>query len=294
MPVLATRSFAAMLPDGNCSPLNSIWLGTVARPLQLPQLGHIFLLFPGDTAVSCNNTTLNPTQYSLLTNPNEPITLAPAAVGQPCGQTLVLMLSPGFILDMADFLNIPPGLNQLLHNIPLPQGDELSYLLAALAQACAPPFQPDMADELMLEVVGEVLRLLRLRQEALLSLATRKQSTVADLLPRLLQARQFVEARYLEAIKVADVAGYVALSEFHFARLFKAAFNMSLHQYIMQLRLDEARRCLLTAEYLVDFSITDLSLQVGYSSLSSFIHAFKRRFGLSPANYQTQFQNEQV
>ncbi len=201
----------------------------------------------------------------------------------------MLLLSPGFILDMAEFLNIPPGFNQLLHNVPLPQGDELSFLLAELAKACAPPAQLALADELLLDIVGEVLRLLRLRQQALDALAQRKQSTINDLLPRLLQARQLVEARFLDDLKVEDVATAVALSEFHFARLFKATFGESLYQFIKRLRLDEARHRLLAN----DVPVTELGLQVGYSSLSSFIHAFQRRFGLSPAQYRTQSQNKQ-
>ena len=149
-----------------------MWLGRVTRPFRLPHLGHIFLVFPGETAVSCNQITLNPNQYTLLTNPDEPVILTGTAV--PQGQTLVLLLSPGFILDMADFLNIPPGLNQLLHNVPLPQGDDLSFLLAELAKACPPPGEVELAEELMLDVVGEVLRLLRLRQQAVDALAQRK------------------------------------------------------------------------------------------------------------------------
>lgn len=276
-----------MVAEGACSPLNGMWLGRVIRPFLLPQIGHIYLIFPGETAVSCNHITLNPNQYTMLTNSAEPVTLRGTAV--PQGQTLVLLLSPGFILEMADFLNIPPGLNQLLHNVPLPQGDELSFLLAELAKACAPPAQLALADELLLDVVGEVLRLLRLRQQALGALAQRKQSTVDDLLPRLLQARQLVEARFLDDLKVAEVATAVTLSAFHFARLFKAAFGESLYQFIKRLRLDEARHRLLAD----DVSVTELSLQVGYSSLSSFIHAFRQRFGHSPAQYREQLQNEQ-
>lgn len=287
MPVLTSTAFAELQPAGECSPLNGIWLGRVTRPFLLPQLGHIFLIFPGETAVSCNQITLNPNQYTLLTNPDEPVTLRGTAVNQ--SQTLVLLLSPGFILEMASFLNIPPGLNQLLHNVPLPQGDELSFLLAELTQVCAPPGQIALAEELLLDVVGEVLRLLRLRQQALDALVQRKQSTADDLLPRLLQARQLVEARFLDDLKVADVATAVTLSEFHFARLFKAAFGESLYQFIKRLRLDAARHRLLADTV----SVTELGLQVGYSSLSSFIHAFRRRFGLSPAQYREQLQNEQ-
>ncbi len=280
MPLLNNTSFAGVVATASCSPLNCIWLGAVERPLRLPQLEHIFLLFPGETAVSCNNSTLHPNQYSLFTAQTEALTLEPIA--PDASPTLLLLLSPGFILEMAHFLNIPDSLNHLLHSIPLPQGDELSFLLAELVTVCTPPAQQNTAEELMLEVVGEVLRLMQLRQQALRTLAHHKQSTIDDLLPRLLQARQYVEARYLQPIRVAEVAEIVALSEFHFARLFKTAFDMSLHQFMMRLRLDEARRCLLAT----NVSVTELGLHVGYSSLSSFIHAFKRRFGVSPSHYQ--------
>lgn len=287
MSTLASRSFVGLLAQGPCSPLNRVWLGQVTRPFPLPNLGHIYLIFPGETAVACNNVTLNPNQYTWLTQIDEPVILTGTAVPQaPC---LVLLLSPGFALDMADFLGISPDLNQLMHNVPLPQGDELSYLLADMVAACTPPANLALVEELMLEIVGELLRLLRLRQQALAALAQRRQSTVDDLLPRLLQARQLVEARFLDELQVVDVATAVSLSEFHFARLFKAAFGESLYQFIKRLRLDEARRRLLASEV----AITELGLQMGYSSLSSFIHAFRRRFGLSPAQYRDQLQNEQ-
>jgi AraC-like DNA-binding protein len=287
MSILTSRSFEGLVTLGECSPLNAVWLGRVTRPFPLPRLGHIYLIFPRETAVTCNNVSLNPNQYTWLTQLDEPIILTGTAVAQaPC---LVLLLSPGFALEMAEFLDISPELNQIIHNVPLPQGDELSYLLAEMVKACTPPLDLQTADELMLEVVGELLRLLRLRQQALAALTPRKQSTIDDLLPRLLQARQLVEARFLADLQVVDVATAVSLSEFHFARLFKAAFNESLYQFIKRLRLDEARRRLLASEV----PVTELGLQVGYSSLSSFIHSFRRRFGLSPAQYRDQLQSAQ-
>ena len=287
MPILRSNSFFGLTAVGDCSPLNRVWLGRVTRPFALPQLGHLYLVFPGTTAVSCNNILLQPHQYTWLTQVEEPIVLSGTAV-QP-EPTLVLLLSPVFVLEMARFLGIPPGLNQLLHNVPLPQGDELSHLLADLVHACTPPENLAAVEELLLEVVGELIRLLRLRQQALVALAPRKQSTVADLLPRLLQARQLVEARFLDDLQVSDVATAVSLSEFHFSRLFKAAFGESLYQFVKRLRLDEARRRLLDEAV----SVTELSLAVGYSSLSSFIHAFRRRFGLSPAQYRDWLKSEQ-
>lgn len=133
-----------------------------------------------------------------------------------------------------------------------------------------------------MEVVGEVMRLMRLRHQALLRLAQHKDSTTADLLSRLLQARQFIEASYTERFKTRDVADYVALSEFHFARLFKTAFDITVRQYVIRLRLDKARHLLEQPQS----TVTGVALEAGYGSLSSFIHAFTERFGASPAQYR--------
>jgi len=287
MPVLTSIAFAGLTAGGECSPLNGAWLGKLTHPLPLPNLGHLYLIFPGATAVSCNHITLKPNHYIWLMQSTEPVILTGTAVSPE--PTLILLLSPGFVLEMADFLGIPPGLNQLLHNVPLPQGDELSYLLAALAHACMPPIDRAAVDELVLDVVGELLQLLHVRQQALAALTDHKQNTIDDLLPRLLQARQLVEARFLDNLTVAEVATAVALSEYHFARLFRTVFNESLYQFVLRLRLDEARYQLLASEV----SITELGLQVGYNSLSSFIHAFRRRFGLAPTHYRHQWQSEQ-
>jgi len=102
MPELSNTSFAGTVATASCSPLNRIWLGAVERPLLLPQLGHIYLLFSGETAVSCNNSTLHPHQYSLFTSQTETLTLEPVA--PIADATLLLLLSPGFILEMAHFL----------------------------------------------------------------------------------------------------------------------------------------------------------------------------------------------
>jgi AraC-like DNA-binding protein len=293
MPILLNQPPLALPAGGPLSPLNAVWLGSAPRPVTLPQYGHLLLVFPlAGTVVSDSGISAGPHHYLLLATAVEPqpITLhiaeAPAD-GSPA--ILVLWLSPPFIADMAHFLDIPGDLTQLLHGVPLWRGDSVSATLAELAVACRPPAEPERADDLFLEIVGEILRLMRLRHQALLALARHRRRTVNDLLPRLLQARQFVEAHYLQPLKVRDVADYVALSEFHFARLFKAAFDTTLHHYLIRLRLGEARRLLARP----GSSVTGTALEVGYGSLSAFIHAFTRQFGVSPGRYQAQVKNEQ-
>lgn len=275
------------------TPLNAVWSGSVRHKMILPRLGHFYLVFPlAETTVSCAGTIIDNEHYIFLTKEDgeRPFTLENAQPNNPDPQLLLLMLSPDFIADMAAFLNIPMALRHLLHAIPLLQGDTVSHLLQDLTVTNQNDQNYAETEEIFMEVVGQILHLMILRHQTLLSLLGHKQKTITDLLPRLLQARQFIEARYLEPIKTQDVANHVALSEYHFARLFKAAFEVTVHQFILRLRLDKARHLLESSAT----SITDIAFTVGYNSLSAFINTFHRRFGVSPSAYRTRFQQLQT
>lgn len=286
MIILRTSSLPNETITVPISPLNTVWVGKCHQTIQLPQLGHLCLIFPlTQSNILVADTVLKSDHYLWLTpsGTESPILLKNLAVDDSAAEVLVVMLSPGFVADMAEFLDIPADMNQLLHGIALPKGDMVSNLLEMLADT-----MPNYASvyELFMEIVGLVLNLLRLHSAALLRLTDHKQTTITDLTTRLLQARQFIEASYLQPIQTADVANHVALSKYHFARLFKRIFGLTVHQYVISLRLNNARHLIESTE----LNITDISLETGYNSLSVFINAFRRKFSLTPSNYRARFQ----
>ncbi len=199
---------------------------------------------------------------------------------------LLLFLSPSFIAQMANFLEIPPSWGSCCMGRPWSAGLRLQRL-----HGCQLLHQnTERAEELFLEIVGQVLDMLRLRRQALRNLTGFKEQTISYLLPRLMQPRQFIEAHYREPIKARHAAQQVALSEYHLARLFKAAFGVTVHQYVLRLRLNEARRLLEFS----DRSVTNISLAVGYSSLSAFNHAFRGRFGIAPPSIGLEPEQERI
>ena len=285
MIVLGSDAFASTATDAPVTPLNAIWCGVLNQKMVLPKVGHFFLVFPlAETAVSCVGTIIDNDHYILLTKRDEkrPFTIESASPDQPKAQLLILMPSPDFIAEMAGFLNLPTDLSDLLHGIPLLHGDEVSQLMQRLAVANKTVQNHEETEELFFEVVGKIMHLMILRHQTMLSLLGHKQNTITDLMPRMLQARQFIEAQYAEPIKTLDVANHVALSEYHFARLFKAAFEVTVHQFVVRLRLDKARQLLEFTET----SVTEMAYKVGYSSLSAFINAFRQRFDLTPSAYR--------
>ncbi|MBI3165600.1 MAG: helix-turn-helix transcriptional regulator [Chloroflexi bacterium] len=269
---------------GELSTLNTLWLGNVRRSMPIPQLGHLLLAFPmGNSSFSLAGIAVDPSQYLFLSPQadHNPILLTHLNEDES-SSILILWLGPMFIKDMASFLGIPPDLDKLLHNLPLLQGDKVTSLVMDMAKAYHRGFVNEILEDICYEIIGEVIQSMRIRQQALQKMAQHKDGTIEDVLPRLLKARQFVESCFSSSLKAREVARTTGISEFHFIRMYKAAFGITLRQHIINLRLDSARHRLETS----DESVTEIGLRVGYGSLSSFIHVFSKRFGTSPSTYR--------
>jgi AraC family transcriptional regulator len=90
-------------------------------------------------------------------------------------------------------------------------------------------------------------------------------------------------AEYLsEDFDLERLAARAGLSKFHFQRLFKAAVGVSPSHYLINLRLNEARRLLRETK----MSVVDVALEVGYADPSNFARLFRRENGLSPSDYR--------
>jgi len=88
-------------------------------------------------------------------------------------------------------------------------------------------------------------------------------------------------------LSIAEVAREAAMSPFHFLRRFESVFGTTPHQFRIQSRLDRARHLLA----LSDYSVTDVCMEVGFSSLGSFSALFARRFGTPPSAYRRQVRS---
>ena len=73
------------------------------------------------------------------------------------------------------------------------------------------------------------------------------------------------------------VSSSVSPSSLH--HQFKALTSTSPLQYQKALRLQEARRLMMSG----DFGASDVAFQVGYNSSSQFSREYKRQFGSSPS-----------
>jgi len=85
---------------------------------------------------------------------------------------------------------------------------------------------------------------------------------------------------YLDTdIQAGELAEVLGVSVFHLHRIFHEQMGRSLYQTIQSLRLQKAGSLLLTNPHT---TISEIARMCGYSSQSSFLRAFKGRFGQTP------------
>lgn len=89
---------------------------------------------------------------------------------------------------------------------------------------------------------------------------------------------------------VAQLAQRLGTSPFHLARVFRIEVGLSLHQYLMELRLAEALDRLRTGAP----DLSKLALELGFSHHSHFSAAFRQAVGYSPREVRRMFTADQV
>ena len=91
----------------------------------------------------------------------------------------------------------------------------------------------------------------------------------------------YIEENFAERIPLATLARLVRLSPWHLCRAFKQSFGIPPRRYQNERRIEHAKRLLANRE----LSATEVGLQIGFSSFSSFATTFRKATGFSPRAY---------
>lgn len=84
-------------------------------------------------------------------------------------------------------------------------------------------------------------------------------------------------------INIDELAILFNVSKIHLHKIFKEQMNINIYEFIKSIRLQKASNLLLTNRY---STITEIAKICGYSSQSSFIKAFKKRFEQTPKEWR--------
>jgi AraC-like DNA-binding protein len=99
---------------------------------------------------------------------------------------------------------------------------------------------------------------------------------------RLLRARDAMDREYARPLDVAALARIAHVSEAHFIRTFRATFGETPHRYLQRRRVERAMALLRDT----DRSVTEICLDVGFTSLGTFSRTFRAIVGESPSAYR--------
>lgn len=109
--------------------------------------------------------------------------------------------------------------------------------------------------------------------------ALRQIATAGSNLSHINRAIHWISLHYAEPFDVARAASVAGMGLSTFHRHFRAATNMSPLQYRTQLRLQEARRRMVSE----NVDAAEAAFAVGYESPSQFSREYRRMFGRPPA-----------
>lgn len=102
--------------------------------------------------------------------------------------------------------------------------------------------------------------------------------------PQIARAMDYVGSNLSADLSLAEIAGVAHASPFHFARQFKRATGKTLHQFVVDCRVDAAKRLLSRSER----SVGQIAGEVGFAQQSHLAAHFKRVTGLSPLAFRRQ------
>jgi AraC-like DNA-binding protein len=105
---------------------------------------------------------------------------------------------------------------------------------------------------------------------------------VEELNRRMLRARDAIDRGYSQQLDIPALAQMANVSEAHFIRTFRATFGETPHRYLQRRRVERAMYKL--AE--TDRSVTDICMEVGFTSLGSFSRTFSEIVGDTPSGYR--------
>ena len=100
---------------------------------------------------------------------------------------------------------------------------------------------------------------------------------------RLLRARDAMDREFARPLDVPALARIAFVSPAHFSRRFKATFGESPHRYLQRRRVERAMYLLRST----DRSVTDICMEVGFTSLGTFSRTFAEIVGESPSTFRS-------
>ncbi len=107
--------------------------------------------------------------------------------------------------------------------------------------------------------------------------------------PQLAEALRYIRSHYAEELSMLRLSEICGLSQSYLCRLFRRETGRTPGEYLLAVRLENARRLLREGE----LNVSQVALRTGFNSTAYFDRRFRLDAGMSPSEYQAHYGAEE-
>jgi AraC-like DNA-binding protein len=134
------------------------------------------------------------------------------------------------------------------------------------------------------ELMSDVLSLTRLNAQMVLDFTKRVEAEKTGIHKSRLvrQARDYILSHIGEGITTETLAKELGMNRTYLCKLFTEETGMTVHRYVTQVKMAEAKRLM----EITHKSVAEISEYLGFSSQSYFQRVFKKQYGITPGKFR--------
>lgn len=99
---------------------------------------------------------------------------------------------------------------------------------------------------------------------------------------RMEKVTDYLEKNYKTEVSLSEIAEVAGITPQYLCRLFQDCFHLRPMEYVLSLRMKEAKKLLVTAK---EMTLDEIALAVGYRDTSYFCRMFKNSVGMTPREF---------
>ena len=107
---------------------------------------------------------------------------------------------------------------------------------------------------------------------------------------RVLKVKNYIDAHYMEPLRLTQLCDMAGMTPSAFSRFFKLRTGKTLNEYIIDVRLGYATRMLVDTTS----TIAEISYSCGFNTLSNFNRQFKKGKGCSPSEFRKKYRKTKI
>jgi AraC family transcriptional regulator len=195
---------------------------------------------------------------------------------EDCG--LIVRIPQELLVDAAASLNLDPDEARLVNRFQMrdPQIEHLGWALKAELE------RSHKSGQLFADSIGTALACRLLQTHSLAATKTAQPQPGAMSPYRLRRVLAFIEENLSSDLSLASIATVSGLSISHCQRAFRIAVGVSVHQYVIQRRVERAKSLLLDKK----LPVGEVALAVGFSHQSHLAYHMRRLLGATPLDFR--------